>query len=154
MLKKSFLSVLMTAAAFLFLSPSLALAQRGGGHGGSGGGHSYSGGSHSYSGGSHSFNGGGRSYSGGGRSYSGGSRGYYGGGRSYSAPAYRGHDYDRGHYRGYYGPSYRGYYASPYYYSPGFSFGFGYGYDCVPAGYYDAAGFWHPYAGCASYPPY
>ena len=81
-------------------------------------------------------------------------RSFSGGGRSYSAPAYRGHDYDHGHYRGYYGPSYRDYYAAPYgYYAPSLSFGFGYGYDCVPAGFYDAAGYWHPYAGCASYPP-
>jgi hypothetical protein len=53
----------------------------------------------------------------------------------------------------YYGPSYYGYYGYPYggYYAP--SYGYSYGYPCNPAGYYDAAGYWHPYAGCESYPP-
>jgi len=135
MLKKSFLSLLLILAAAIFLTPVSALAQRGGHSGG-----------HGYSGG-------------GGHSYS---RGYSGGGRSYSAPSYRGggheryeHGYGYGGY-GYRGGSYRGgYYAPRYYYSPGFSFGFGYGYpysSCVPAGFYDAAGFWHYYAGCAGYP--
>ncbi len=134
MLKKSFFSVLLTAAAFIFLSPSAALAQRGG-HGG-GGGHS-AGAGHSYS----SGRSGGHSVQGGGHAYS---------GRGYSAPAYRGGYSHGGHYYGYSG----GYYGAPYgyYYAPSLSFGYTYG--CAPAGFYDAAGYWHPYPGCAAYPPY
>lgn len=139
MLTKSVLSAVLGAFLLLFCTPAVSLAEhRGGEHG-----RSFSGG-HGYSGAQGNW--GARSYSG--RSYS---------GRSYSAPSYsyrggehfrgyyRGRDWDRGYYRG----GGFGLYVAPYsYYGPAY----GYSY-CDPSGYYDDAGYWHPYPGCA-YDPY
>lgn len=77
-------------------------------------------------------------------------RGGHEGGRSFSAPA-RGFNGGRAFYGG------RGdHYAAPRYYGPGFGVGVGvyapYGYAapvCNPAGFYDQAGIWHVYPGCA-----
>jgi hypothetical protein len=131
---KSVLPALALGAVLMFLGPTAALAQRGGGgHGGHFGGgfsgHSFAGGvGHGYSAG--------RSYAvpNAGRSYYGG-RGYYGGGRGY----YPGRFYGG---RGYY---YGGrFWARPYFgYGIGIPFGCGYnlGYGC---GYYDQFGYWQP----------
>jgi len=86
----------------------------------------------------------------------GGHAGGFNGGHAFSAPARgnfnRGNAYGGG--RAYYG----GHFAGPRYYGPGFGFGVGvyapYGYSapvCNPAGFYDQAGFWHYYPGCAPY---
>lgn len=72
-----------------------------------------------------------------------------------------GHAYYGG--RGYYGGQYyggRAYYGRPYLGGPRFTFGFGFGPayvyapppPCVPAGYYDRHGRWHPYPGCYAVP--
>jgi len=90
----------------------------------------------------------------------GGGRGGFGGrggGHSYSAPA-RGFSGGRGFSRG--GAYYGGQYGRPGYYGGGYGFGFGvgvypYGYAtpvapvCNPAGFYDQAGVWETYPGCA-----
>ena len=83
--------------------------------------------------------------------------GGHGGGHSFSAPA-RGSNGGRGFSRG--GAYYGGHYAAPRYYGGGYGFGlgvgvypsYGYGYAapvCNPPGFYDQAGVWETYPGCA-----
>jgi hypothetical protein len=121
-LRKSALTALL-ATLLLALSPTGAMAQRGG-HSGGGGGYR-----------------GGQSYRGGG--YAGPRGSYGGGGRYYSAPGYRGGYRGGGYYRG--GRYYGGVYIAPYaygYYPPA------YPYAAPACGYYDAWGYWRVYPGC------
>jgi len=132
----------LVAAMAAFSPVSVLAASHGGGgfggHGGGGfGGH---GGGHAYSAPSRGFSGG--------RAYSAPARGFSGG-RAYSAPA-RGFSGGGAYYGGRVGR-----YGGPGYYGPGWGFGVGvypYGYAapvCNPAGFYDAAGNWEFYPGCA-----
>jgi hypothetical protein len=132
------------AVAMVAFSPIGALAQNhGGGHGGFGG-HSYAGASRgNFSSRSYGGYSGGRAYGGYNRGGNYGVRGYNTGRGSY----YGG----RGYYRGFHGGGYGyglgfglGFYGSPYAYAPPV---------CNPAGFYDQAGFFHYYPGCAV-PPY
>jgi len=178
LMKKSTLSALLVGSLLAITSPVALMAQsRGGGGHASGGGHSFSGGrsSGSSGGGARGFSGGGgaRGFSGGSQNFSAPRGNVNGGARSFSAPqrgfnggaqGFRGGEnfragggfggFERGHY---YGP---GYYGGRYwgggYWNGGPAFGLGFGYDpyygCNPAGYYDAAGYWHPYPGCVAGP--
>lgn len=153
MLKKLGVPILAAGIALFAMNPSAAFARGGGG--GHGGG--FGGGGHSFSGGGGFSHGGGFSIGAGrlgGRGFSGGSNfGHAYGGRNFS----EGHGYygGRGYgYGGYYGPGWGGglyfglgapYAYAPDYYYPGV---------CNPGGYYDAAGIWQPYPGCAVYPYY
>jgi hypothetical protein len=140
MFKKLGLTTLLLAGLLTFMTPSpVFAASHGGGHFSAG--HSFSGGGHFSSGG---FRGGGH-FNSGGHAFIG--RNHF---------EHRGWDHDRGHYRGYY-PGRRGFsfgfYGAPYYYGPGYAYGYLPGYYAPGCGFYDEFGYWVPTA-CAVNPYY